>query len=58
MGSTVEVELGDEELLRSDTVDFITFSYYTSSVENIEPLKEMVGSVAGGGINPYWPVTT
>lgn len=58
LGSTVEMEPGDQETLRAGTVDFIAFSYYTSSVESIEPLKETVGNVAGGGINPYLPVTT
>lgn len=57
MGGTVQMEEGDEEILRKGVVDFISFSYYTSSVESIEPLKERVANVAAGGINPYLPIT-
>lgn len=51
------MEAGDEDILREGVVDFISLSYYFSSVESIEPMKEVVGNVAKGGRNPYLDIT-
>lgn len=56
-GHRPQVEPGDAEALAAGTVDFISFSYYFSSVESVEPLKELVGNVAKGGRNPYLEIT-
>ena len=56
-GGHFTMEPGDEEILRKGTVDFISFSYYFSSVASIEPMTELVGNVAKGGRNPYLDIT-
>ncbi|WP_151737757.1 glycoside hydrolase family 1 protein [Paenibacillus tengchongensis] len=38
-GIELAVEPGDEQILRENTVDFISFSYYTSLVSTTEPEK-------------------
>ncbi|OUP09220.1 family 1 glycosylhydrolase [Collinsella sp. An2] len=57
LGYTPKMEPGDKDDLRAGTVDFISLSYYFSSVESVEPLKELVGNVAKGGRNPYLEIT-
>ncbi|MGN0159089.1 MAG: 6-phospho-beta-glucosidase [Brotaphodocola sp.] len=57
LGGHFTMEPGDEEILKRGIVDFIGFSYYFSSVESIEPMKELVGNVAKGGRNPYLNIT-
>lgn len=49
----IDMEAGDEEVLRKGTVDFFSFSYYASMVEgrNIEYSKD--GNLLDGGRNPY-----
>ncbi|UQZ35647.1 6-phospho-beta-glucosidase [Paenibacillus sp. PK3_47] len=53
------VEPGDEQLLREHTVDFISFSYYTSLISTVDPEKY---GVTGGNLfstvkNPNLQVT-
>ena len=57
LGGCFKMEEGDEKLLRQGVVDFIGFSYYFSSVESVEPMKEIVGNIAKGGRNPYLDIT-
>lgn len=52
---SVVMEPGDEELLRENTVDFISFSYYSSRVaaSNPEDFQETAGNIYGSIKNPY-----
>ena len=55
----VQMEKGDEELIRKYTVDFITFSYYRSrviSADYEEPAEKTTDSLEGL-VNPYLPKT-
>lgn len=62
-GVKIQMEPGDEEILKN-TVDFISFSYYGSSCESVDPNAEKVkGNLMGGVKNPYlevsewgWPI--
>lgn len=54
IGGHLTIEPEDEEILRQGVVDFISLSYYFSSVESFEPMKEIVGNVAKGGRNHIW----
>lgn len=58
---------GDKELLNKHTVDYITFSYYTSNMsvhpDNIEMHEKASGNIIVGQKNPYlevsewgWPI--
>lgn len=54
-GITIEMAEGDEELLANHTVDFISFSYYSSRCASKEPVE---GALTSGNIfkslkNPY-----
>ena len=55
-GITIPFEEEDKELLRNNTVDFISFSYYSSRVASTDP--EKMKDLTGGNIfaslkNPY-----
>lgn len=51
---TIQMEPGDEEILKRGTVDFYTFSYYMSSCQSADPTKENgAGNLIGGVPNPY-----
>ncbi|MEW9676877.1 6-phospho-beta-glucosidase [Lentibacillus sp. L22] len=53
---TIEMEEGDEELLKNHTVDYIGFSYYSSKTTSTDPevLKDQTsGNVFGSVTNPY-----
>ncbi|MCM3412182.1 6-phospho-beta-glucosidase [Metabacillus litoralis] len=52
---TVEMEDGDEELLKNHTVDYIGFSYYASRATSTDPeVNNMTsGNVFGSIENPY-----
>ncbi|MDY0406728.1 6-phospho-beta-glucosidase [Virgibacillus sp. 179-BFC.A HS] len=53
---TIEMEAGDEELLKNHTVDYIGFSYYSSRTASTDPevLKNQTsGNVFGSVANPY-----
>lgn len=52
-GITIHMEEGDEEIL-SHTVDFVSFSYYVSVCETVDPqVKRGPGNILGGVPNPY-----
>ena len=51
----IKFESGDKELLAENTVDFISFSYYMSSVQahDSENYQSGIGNLLGGIANPY-----
>ncbi len=50
----IVMEDGDLELLKENTVDFISFSYYSSRVTSVDPNVERTsGNIMGGVKNPY-----
>lgn len=51
----IVMQAGDEEILSENTVDFISFSYYSSRVvaANPEGVPETTGNVYGSIKNPY-----
>ena len=58
-GIAVQMERGDEEILKAYPVDFVSFSYYNSMVSSIhEAEREKVGgNVISGVKNPYLPTS-
>lgn len=59
-GVTLHTEPGDEEILKSGTLDFVSFSYYRSCTVSTETRFNVIG----GDQNPYlqstpwgWPTT-
>src|SRR5699024_327597 len=52
LGKKPDIQPGDEEILKAGTVDFISFSYYFSSIEG-QDTEEMTGNIVSGGKNPY-----
>lgn len=52
---TLEFEPGEEELLKENTVDFISFSYYVSTCATADPAKDIhgEGNLFTGVPNPY-----
>lgn len=52
---TLEMEDGDEELLKNNTVDFISFSYYASRLTSADPEvnAQTQGNVFATLKNPY-----
>jgi 6-phospho-beta-glucosidase len=54
LGIQIDMEPGDEEILKKGTVDFISFSYYMSSCQSADPEKKSgAGNIIGGVPNPY-----
>jgi 6-phospho-beta-glucosidase len=55
MDITLEIEEGDEKLLKENTVDFISFSYYASRLTSADPKvnQETEGNVFATLKNPY-----
>lgn len=50
----IQFEDGDEEILKTGTVDFYTFSYYSTNCASTENGKELTaGNLMGGIKNPY-----
>ena len=50
----IHMEPGDEEALRSGTVDFFTFSYYMTFCVSTDPsVDSTTGNLLGGAKNPY-----
>lgn len=51
----IEKEPGDDEILRENIVDFISFSYYSSSITSAhkEEVELTSGNLMSGGKNPY-----
>ncbi|WKA46387.1 glycoside hydrolase family 1 protein [Geobacillus zalihae] len=54
-GICLPLEAGDEELLRSQTVDFLSFSYYQSQIVRHQERDERI--IKGLEPNPYLPKT-
>lgn len=55
-GITIPWEDGDAEVLKANTVDFVSFSYYQSSTESVDPDAERTpGNTILGVKNPYLP---
>ncbi|MHC5229460.1 6-phospho-beta-glucosidase [Enterococcus sp. LJL99] len=54
-GIEIVMEDGDEELLKAHTVDFISFSYYSSRVESTDPKinEQTAGNIFASVKNPY-----
>jgi len=54
LGVTIQKEPGDDELLRENTVDFLSFSYYMSMISSNDPDYEVTsGNLLSGKKNPY-----
>ncbi len=57
-GIQIQMEPGDEEILREGTVDYIGFSYYMSMVTSTDPsFASTSGNMLTGGKNPYLEIT-
>ena len=56
LGKKPDIQPGDEEALKEGTVDFVSFSYYFSSIEG-QNVEEMTGNIVSGGKNPYLEAT-
>jgi 6-phospho-beta-glucosidase len=55
-GLTPMMEDGDLELIRANTVDFVSFSYYMTMTESVDPNAERTpGNTVLGVKNPYLP---
>ncbi|RJX66230.1 6-phospho-beta-glucosidase [Vibrio sinensis] len=52
-GITIDMEVGDLEILASASVDFISFSYYASGCASADPKEKEVGNIVAGVPNPY-----
>ncbi|KFN90451.1 6-phospho-beta-glucosidase [Tetragenococcus muriaticus] len=54
-GIEIEMEEGDKEILKENTADFISFSYYSSRVATNDPvlLKQTQGNIFASVENPY-----
>ena len=54
-GVVIEMEEGDLELLKENTVDFISFSYYSSRVQSADPKvnEQTEGNIFASVKNPY-----
>ncbi len=53
-GIAIEKQPGDDEILKAGTVDFLSFSYYMSSCQTVDPDKQKgEGNIIGGVPNPY-----
>ncbi|WP_312426649.1 glycoside hydrolase family 1 protein [Lacrimispora sp.] len=56
----IEMEEGDEDIIKSYPIDFISFSYYRSrviSAESMEPAEVIDTKSLEGVVNPYLPKT-
>ena len=57
-GIHIKMEEGDQAILKENTVDFISFSYYMSMTESGDPNAERTpGNTVLGVKNPYLPST-
>lgn len=58
-GYDIKFAIGDEEILKNHTMDFISFSYYMSMVqsENAEQREKVGGNLMTGVKNPYLPIS-
>ena len=56
LGIEVKMEPGDDEILKAGCVDFISFSYYMTMTESVDPNAERTpGNTVLGVKNPYLP---
>lgn len=55
----IRMEPGDLEVLQAGTVDYVSFSYYSSRVESGDPdrLASQAGNMVRGVYNPYLPTS-
>ncbi|MCF0148295.1 MAG: glycoside hydrolase family 1 protein [Clostridium sp.] len=53
----VKMEEGDDELLRNNVADFVSFSYYSSSIVTIEDAEQTAGNLVATVKNPYLKAT-
>ncbi|SDC39186.1 6-phospho-beta-glucosidase [Terribacillus halophilus] len=57
-GIHIKMEEGDLEILKENTVDYLSFSYYMSLTESMEDgLEKTAGNTVKGVKNPYLPAT-
>jgi 6-phospho-beta-glucosidase len=57
-GITIKMQENDQEILKANTVDFLSFSYYMSIAESCDPDSERTpGNTVFGVKNPYLPST-
>jgi len=57
-GIHIKMKEGDRKILKENTVDFVTFSYYMSMAESSDPNAERTpGNTVLGVKNPYLPST-
>ena len=57
-GLTPIMEAGDLELIRENTMNFVSFSYYMTMTESVDPNAERTpGNTALGVKNPYLPTS-
>ncbi|MCJ0592182.1 6-phospho-beta-glucosidase [Enterococcus cecorum] len=52
-GIKIEMQPGDEELLQAHSVDFVSFSYYSTRVATSDKLEETQGNIFASVKNPY-----
>lgn len=52
-GLNIPIEDGDLELLKENTVDFVSFSYYASRVAEAAPAEQTEANLLGSSENPY-----
>lgn len=57
-GYSIKMELGDEEILRNGTVDYLGFSYYMSTTVKSDVKNDNAGDIVNGALpnaveNPY-----
>lgn len=54
-GIDIEIEQGDEEILKQHTVDFVSFSYYMSMIKSIneDQMEKVGGNLITSVKNPY-----
>ncbi|WP_336633309.1 MULTISPECIES: family 1 glycosylhydrolase [unclassified Microbacterium] len=57
-GISIPMAEGDAQTLRENTVDFLSFSYYMSMTESVDPdVERTPGNTVFGVKNPYLPST-
>lgn len=57
-GIHITMDEGDPEILKENTVDYLSFSYYMSLTESVEDgLEKTAGNTVRGVKNPYLPAT-
>ena len=57
LGKSLVIPKEDAQILAQGTVDFISFSYYFSSIEGKDDITILEGNLSSGGKNPYLKTT-